>query len=159
MTTRVGLGITRCVAQAYAQLFPQVYLAFHRRDPKGPELSGASRSVLLHLAQSGPLTVGECARHFARAQSVVSEMIDGLERHGLLARMRDPDDRRRTVVWLTDEGRARIVAEQQVLSSTLLAAAFARLDAATRAKLLECTRALVACSPVPSPRKRPGEPP
>jgi DNA-binding MarR family transcriptional regulator len=145
-------------AQAYAELFPQVYLAFHRRDPKGPELSGASRSVLLHLAQSGPLTVGECARHFERAQSVVSEMIDGLERHGLVARLRDPDDRRRTAVWLTDEGRARIVEEQQVLSGTLLASAFARLDAATRAKLLECTRALVACAPAPRPRNKTGEP-
>jgi DNA-binding MarR family transcriptional regulator len=149
-----GQGEHDTDAQAYARLFPQVYLAFHRRDHKNPELSSASRSVLLHLAQSGPLTVGECARHFERAQSVVSEMVDQLERNGLLARMRDPDDRRRTVVWLTDEGRARIAEEQEVLSRTLLAAAFARLDSATRKQLIESTRALIACAePQPHERK------
>lgn len=39
--------------------------------------------VLRHLAMSGPLTVGEMARHFGRAQSVVSEIVDGLEDKGL----------------------------------------------------------------------------
>ncbi len=42
----------------FCELFPAAYLAFHRRDGKRDQLSGASRAVLLHLAQTGPLTVG-----------------------------------------------------------------------------------------------------
>ena len=76
-------------AEAYAELFPAVYLQFHRRDGKRRELSGSSRAVLLHLSIAGPLTVGECAKHFDRAQSVVSEFVEHLERDGLLARVRD----------------------------------------------------------------------
>jgi len=129
--------------QAYMKLFPDVYLCFHRRDGKQRGLSGASRAVLLHLAQSGPLTVGECSKHLERAQSVVSEIIDQLERHGLLARVRDEADRRRALVWLTDQGRARLLAEQDVLSPSALARALANMRPQERAMLIEGTRALV----------------
>lgn len=60
--------------------------------------------MLTHLAVSGPLTVGEAAGHLNRAQSVVSEIVDGLERKALLERERDPADRRHTLVWLTPAG-------------------------------------------------------
>jgi DNA-binding MarR family transcriptional regulator len=141
-------------ARAYGALFPRVYLAFHRRDGKERELSGASRAVLMHLAQSGPLTVGECARHLDRAQSVVSEIVDQLEGHGLLARVRDEADRRRTLVWLTDEGRARLVEEQEVLSAGLLERAFAAMSSADRKKLLAATEALLAAAPSQSEKPR-----
>lgn len=130
-------------ARAYAELFPAVYLRFHRHDGKRRALSGASRAVLLHLAQTGPLTVGECARHLSRAQSVVSEIVDQLEANQLLARVRDEADRRRTLVWLSDQGRARLVEEQEVLSMTALERAMAEMKPRDRAKLIEGTRALV----------------
>lgn len=143
---------------AYLELFPAVYLRFHRRDRKRAELSGASRGVMLHLAQTGPLSIGECARHLGRAQSVVTEIVAGLERHGLLARVRDPRDRRRTEVWLTDAGRARLAREQEVLERALLEAALSRMTPADRRALLEGTRALVAAAPAadpsPTPKKR-----
>jgi DNA-binding MarR family transcriptional regulator len=147
----------RACAAAYAELFPAVYLKFHRRDAKERELSGASRGVLLHLAGTGPLTVGECARHLARAQSVVSEIVDQLEGHGLVARVRDETDRRRTLVWLTDEGRARLVAEQQVLSGSALERACARMTPEERRQLIAGTRALVHAarsSPAPKEKRR-----
>src|SRR6185369_10025501 len=81
-------------AAAFAQLFPAVYLRFHRRDAKGRALPAASRAVLQHLSGAGPLTIGEMARHLDRAQSVVSEVVDHLERDGLLERIRDHRDRR-----------------------------------------------------------------
>ncbi|MCE9574885.1 MAG: MarR family winged helix-turn-helix transcriptional regulator [Deltaproteobacteria bacterium] len=136
----------RATADLYAELFPQVYLAFHRRDDKHGGLTGASRAMLLHLAQSGPLTIGECARHFDRAQSAVSELIDQLEGHGLVARVRAADDRRRAEVWLTDDGRTRIAEEQQVLSPARLAAALQHLTPDQRAALITGTRALVAAA-------------
>src|SRR3954468_20320099 len=89
------------VTEAFERLFADVYLRCHRRDAQNAELTGASRAVLLHLAMTGPLPIGEAALHLGRAQSVVSEIVDQLEGHGLLERERDPADRRRVLVWLT----------------------------------------------------------
>jgi DNA-binding MarR family transcriptional regulator len=86
----------------------------------------SERAVLLHLAQAGPLTVGECSRHLKRAQSVVSEIVDQLEKKGLLSRTADEADRRRTLVWLTDAGRERLVRDQDVLSRAALEKAFSQ---------------------------------
>jgi DNA-binding MarR family transcriptional regulator len=145
------LGMSRrsepkAAAETYAELFPAIYLRFHRRDGKRRELSSASRGVLLHLAGTGPLTVSDCAKHLGRAQSVVSEIVDQLEGHGLLARVRDDADRRRTLVWLTDSGRERLVEEQQVLSTAALEHAFAGMTSKERTQLIEGTRALLRCA-------------
>jgi len=127
----------------FAELFGEVFLRFHRRGPKRSPWTPQGWAVLQHLEIAGPLTVTEAARHMDRAQSVMSEIIDGLERKGLLARMRDARDRRRTLVWLTDEGRATMAEERQILSAEGLAGAFARLPEASRAELLANLRALV----------------
>ena len=134
------------LAERYVDLFRSVYLRFHRRDAKRSALTGASHAVMLHLAQSGPLSIGECARHLGRAQSVVTEIASGLEKKGLLARVPDARDRRRTEVWLTDAGRARLAREQEVLERTLVEKALARLSARQREGLIEGTRALVAAA-------------
>ncbi len=63
-------------ARQFGELFPEVYLRFHRRDGKRAELANASKSVLQHLTLSGPLTIGEMGRHLDRAQSVISEIVD-----------------------------------------------------------------------------------
>jgi len=131
------------VAAAFAELFPAVYLRFHRRDAKRDGLPAASRAILQHLTVAGPLAVSEMARHLARAQSVVSEVVDHLERDGLLERVRDARDRRRALVWLTDAGLAYLERERDVLSRDLLARAMARMTPAARAALLRGTRALI----------------
>jgi len=130
-------------AATYAELFPAVYLRFHRRDGKERDLSAASRGVLQHLSHTGPLTIGELSSHLDRAQSATSELVDHLEADGLLERMRDPRDKRRVLVWLTDEGQDRLSHDRQVLSLELLERAMALLDPAERAALLTGTRALL----------------
>ncbi len=130
-------------ARLYAELFPEVYLRFHRRDGKARDLSAASRAVLLHLVRTGPLTVGECAKHFDRAQSAVSELVDQLEGHGLVARVRDESDRRRALVWLTEAGRAQLIQDQQVLSVELLERAVSLMTESDRRCLIAATRALI----------------
>ncbi len=94
----------RTQAERFSELFRAVYLTFHRRDGPRNQLPSASRAVLEHLALAGPLTVGEAASHLSRAQSVVSEIVTHLERQGLLEREADPDDRRRTLIWLHRSG-------------------------------------------------------
>jgi DNA-binding MarR family transcriptional regulator len=136
-------------AERFAELFQTIYLAFHRRDGKREGLTGASRAVLTHLAMAGPLTVGEAARHLDRAQSVVSEIVDGLEAKDLLERERDPDDRRRTLVWLTAAGHEALRRDGEVLSVAALAAALAEVPAPTRTALLDGAAALLAAAPRP----------
>jgi DNA-binding MarR family transcriptional regulator len=150
----LDVDAVRALAEEYAELFPQVYLRLHRRDGKRRHLSGASRAVLLHLGQTGPLTIGECAKHLGRAQSVVSEIVEQLEKNGLLARVRDADDRRRTLVWLTDAGRERLVLDQDVLSRAALLDAFGKMNAEERAMLIQGTRALVRASAAATNKRR-----
>jgi DNA-binding MarR family transcriptional regulator len=144
-------------ARQFVELFPAVYLRFHRRDRKRGALPNASRSVLEHLTWSGPVTIGEMGKHLDRAQSVVSEIVDHLERDGLLERIRDPHDRRRTLVWLTDAGLALLEREREVLSRELLTRAMGRMEADDRAALLRGMRALLAAQAAPTetnPRQR-----
>jgi DNA-binding MarR family transcriptional regulator len=130
-------------ARAFAELFGATFLRFHRRGPKRSPWTPQGWAVLQHLDLAGPLTVTEAARHMDRAQSVMSEIIDGLEAKGLLARMRDARDRRRTLVWLTDEGRAAMARDREVLCADRLQQAFGRLDSRVRVDLLRSLRVLV----------------
>jgi DNA-binding MarR family transcriptional regulator len=131
-------------ARQFGELFPAVYLRFHRRDGNRRELPGASRAVLQHLTLTGPLTIGEMAKHLSRAQSVVSEMVAHLERDGLLERMHDPKDKRRTLVWLSDKGLSLLEREREVLSSELLTRAMTRMKSVDRLALLRGMQALLA---------------
>lgn len=135
------------VADAFEVAFGQIYLRFHRRDAKRSGLSGASRAVLTHLSLAGPLTVGQMAGHLDRAQSVVSDIVTGLEAKGLLARQKDPANRRRTLVWLTDDGLAVLATDRRVLSGELLGRAVASMTPADRAALLRGVLALLATPP------------
>jgi DNA-binding MarR family transcriptional regulator len=130
----------------YAELFPAVYLRFHRRDRKRQALPAASRAVLQHLTLTGPVGIGELAHHLERAQSVVSDIVRHLERDGLLERQRDPADGRRTLVWLSEAGLARIDQEREVLSRDSLVRAMDRMSASDLASLLRGTQALVAAA-------------
>jgi DNA-binding MarR family transcriptional regulator len=133
-------------ADAFCEAFPATYLAFHRRDGRRNELTNASRAVLQHLAQTGPVSIGDAARHLDRAQSVVSEIVAQLESHGLLEREPDPDNRRRTLVWLTRAGLERLRTDADVLDRELVAEAMAGLGEDTRRGLLDGLEALLAAS-------------
>ena len=136
MTTPAPDDELLAFADAFEAAFQQAYLRFHRRDGKRTQMSGASRAVLLHLAHAGPLTVGEASQHLDRAQSVVSDIVSQLEAKGLLARDRDPQDRRRTLVWLTPSGFDALDRERRVLSTELLARAAEHLTVHDRATLV-----------------------
>lgn len=141
------LRVTPEIAAArFAELFPAAYLRFHRRDEPRSELGGAARAVLLHLANAGPLTVGETALHLDRAQSVVSEIVDHLEAKGLLERMKDKADRRRTLVWLSDGGFEALERDRDVLSRDLVLRATQAMTEAERAQLVAGMTALLSAA-------------
>lgn len=129
------------------RLYPAIYQRLYNRLPKrGHRPAGEALAVLQHLALSGPLTIGEAAQHFDRAQSVVSELVDRLAAKDLVARMRDERDRRRVLVWLTPAGLALLERDREVLSPELCRAAVERMKPADRRALVDGMRALVAAA-------------
>ncbi len=106
-------------------------------------MTAESVAVVQHLADSGPLTVGEAARHMNRSQAAMSELIARLERRGVLARMQDKRDRRRALIWLTDDGRAALEQARSVLSTELLERAIRGMKPDERQKLIIGMRTLV----------------
>jgi DNA-binding MarR family transcriptional regulator len=131
-------------AERFMQSYARAFLLFYRRrSPDEVSLTPQSHGLLVHLSGSGPLTIGELAAHIDRTQSVVSEMVDALEGHGLLARVRDPRDRRRTLVWLTDSGIEIIAREQEVLDRRRLVRAFQTMPSEARSRLLTSFEALL----------------
>jgi len=131
-------------AARFAELFGGAYRRFYRRVPVGQHLlTSESTATLQHLIEAGPLTVAEAAAHLGRSQSAMSEMIDRLERRGLVGRVADTRDRRRTLVWLTDSGRMALDEARQVLSETRLRDAFAGLDDTERELLIDLMSKLI----------------
>lgn len=87
--------------------------------------------VLEALLHVGPLCQGELAEKLLRSGGNLTLVVDNLEKAGLVARERDPADRRFVVVKLTPKGTefisqlfpkvvANVVREMGVLSSTEL---------------------------------------
>lgn len=132
-------GVTAAddLASRFMQLFSATFMLMHRRhQPRGFSLTPEGRGLLLHMAWAGPLTIGELALHTDRAQSVVSETVAVLESHDLVARVRDPRDRRRTLVWLTDSARQWLAEEQEPLDRGRIEAVLAEMEPSARQQLL-----------------------
>ena len=133
----------RRAAQDFARYFPAIYLRFHRRDGKNAGLTNASRSVLQHLALSGPVTIGELCGHLDRAQSVVSDIVSQLEEKGLICRQPDPADHRRRLIWLSDWGFSALETDREVLSVDLLESAIDAMAPEDRTALMRGSAALL----------------
>lgn len=83
-------------------------------------------SVLVPLLDEDRLRMGELARRSRVSKQTMTTLVRLVERDGLVARRRDPDDGRATRVHLTDRAMAfRPIAEQTL----------AELDAAVEARL------------------------
>ena len=132
------------IAQAFAAAYNQIYLYFYRRrDPRGYRPSPEALAVMEHLHATGPLTVSEATLHLDRSQSSVSELLDRLVRRGLLTRLQDERDRRRTLVWLSKQGLALLEEERHVLDNARLARVLALMSPEQRNKLADGLSALI----------------
>ncbi len=135
------------IAEEVAELYRGIYLHLYQRvDPRLWRPSQESLLVLQHLSATGPLTVMEAARHFDRSQAAMSELVARLIRRGLLASMADERDRRRHLVWLTDEGQEVLGRLTQVLSPELLTQALEHMSPDDRESLIHGMRALLAAA-------------
>jgi DNA-binding MarR family transcriptional regulator len=62
----------------------------------------------------------------------------------MLARVRDPRDRRRTLVWLTDRAREWLEEEQEPLDRERTRAVFDAMDATVRGQFVEAFEQFIA---------------
>lgn len=68
----------------------------------------AAVGLLHHLACAGPVRISGLADALVLDVSTVSRHVSGLEADGLLVRQEDPDDRRATIIAISEEGRAYV---------------------------------------------------
>jgi DNA-binding MarR family transcriptional regulator len=134
-------------AQEFMELYRSIYKYLHVvRDKNEHYPSAEALAVMGHLILSGPLTVSEAAKHFKRAQSAMSELIDRLQANGYLDRVQDSRDKRRTLIWLTPAGHRAYEQVQEVLDRKLLTDSLNRLSDKDRNNLLQGLQALVSAS-------------
>jgi DNA-binding MarR family transcriptional regulator len=104
--------------------------------------------LLTLLRADGPASQLEAARLMGVAPSLVVTVADRLEALGAVRRLRDPGDRRRQQLTLTDQGQAlldRCAAVAEELDTEFTAA----LDAPERAALTQALAKLAAAHDLP----------
>lgn len=134
-------------ARQFMQLYQGLYEQLHSSWAKG-ELppSAEALAVMRHLMQTGPLTITEAARHFNRAQSAMSELIDRLQANGYVNRIKDNRDKRRTLIWVTEAGRALDERSQEVMDRALLQESLDLLSEQERRQLMQLMQTLLTAA-------------
>lgn len=77
--------------------------------------------VLQIVAQAGQPNAGAVAETARLSQATVTAILDRLEERGLVTRERDPGDRRRVAVELTEKGRTALAEAPDVLQNRFVA--------------------------------------
>jgi DNA-binding MarR family transcriptional regulator len=101
---------------------------FAARDlARATGLTPSQMVVLQIIARQGEPGAGAIAETARLSQATVTALLDKLEFRGLVRRRRDPDDRRRVSLALTEPGRAALAEAPDVLQNRF-AARFERLE-------------------------------
>jgi len=117
------------------------------------EVTLAQFGVLEALLHRGPLCQGELAGKLLKSGGNLTLIVDNLEKAGLVARERNPDDRRFITVSLTEKGRA-FISELFPKVAASITREFASLSSAEQFTLGWLCRKLGA-SPVAQPPDEP----
>ena len=122
-------------------------LNFNRAHQHG---LGATQFLVLTLLEEAspdaPATIGGLARRLKLDPAPVVRTVDSLEGRGLFTRARDPRDRRRVFVELTEAGRAAQRSSRQQFTAAIVAI-FRAMSPAGRAALVTGLGEFVAIGP------------
>jgi DNA-binding MarR family transcriptional regulator len=145
MSTRAADQQPPSTAQRLADLFSVLAPAFLKWQYAGilVEAMTYPRMRLLHeLAEEGPQIMATLRTRLGVSARNITVLVDGLERDGFVKRVPHPQDRRATLVELTDQGRA---AHRTVYATHAdrAAALFASLDHDDQQALLGLLRRLL----------------
>lgn len=69
------------------------------------EITPPQFNALLYLIKDGDLTIGELSQKMFLACSTVTDLLDRMERNGLVKRVKDEKDRRIVRIQVLDKGR------------------------------------------------------
>lgn len=98
METRGGFYITQ-IKQRQERIFEKLL------RENGIEISGGQGRILFVLWKNDNLTVSEISRKTSLAKNTVSIVVDGMVQKGILERTINPDNRRQTIISLTEYAR------------------------------------------------------
>jgi len=102
---------------------------------------------MLRALHHRPFTLSELSKRFMLDPSTLVPVVDALEQKGLVERGRDPNDRRRTPLHLTDRGASLVHNLSVIAEDNLLANSLSQLGEAKTLQLLELLRELVHTMP------------
>ena len=95
METKGGFYITQ-IKQLQDRIFEKLLIE------NGIEISSGQGRILFVLWKEDNLTVSEISRQTSLAKNTVSIVIDGMVQKGLLERTINPENRRQTIISLTE---------------------------------------------------------
>lgn len=99
METKGGFYITQ-IKQLQDRIFEKMLVE------NGIEISSGQGRILFILWKKDNLTVGEISRQTSLAKNTVSIVIDGMVQKGLLERTINPENRRQTIISLTENAKS-----------------------------------------------------
>ena len=108
-----------------------------------PEIGSAVQYGVLRMLRTHPCTLTELSRMLALEPASLTPVIDSLERHGLIERGRDPNDRRRTPLSITPKAEGILDAFSEFEGAYGLTRALAVLGAARVNQCLGIMRELL----------------
>lgn len=98
METKGGFYITR-IKQLQDRIFEKLLME------SGIEISSGQGRILFVLWKSDNLTVSEISKKTSLAKNTVSIVIDGMVQKRILERTINPDNRRQTIISLTEQAK------------------------------------------------------
>lgn len=99
METKGGFYITQ-IKQLQDRIFEKLL------TENGIEISSGQGRILFVLWKEDHLTVSEISRQTSLAKNTVSIVIDGMVQKGLLERTINPENRRQTIISLTEQAKS-----------------------------------------------------
>lgn len=137
-------------AQALLEILPQIRQLISTRiretgmDEATAMLSVLQGTVLMHI-KDGPITISDLAKRRKVSLQAASVLAQGLVERGWLVRIPDPNDRRRSLLKVTDEGmkRAQNLQDQITCAATELLSELTPEELAAAAIFLPALRRIV----------------
>ena len=99
---------TPSLLEALSRFNRAVRAAGHRFDRAGIGIRRTEFALLHYLVRFGESRPGDIAAEYALDPSVVSRQVGCLVERGCIVRRTDPDDKRASLLTITDEGRERL---------------------------------------------------
>ncbi|NVB41092.1 MarR family transcriptional regulator [Pseudenhygromyxa sp. WMMC2535] len=94
----------RELVRAFATFFPAYRGWLRAHLPETADMTAPRMRLLGALRMLGPRKMGAVGAHLGIKKANVTALVDGLERDGLVRRVKHPRDRRATILELTQAG-------------------------------------------------------